>query len=103
MLPAKHRLMLRQNPTFFVKSQKIHTPLFTIFYRRTDLEFSLGSVVVPKKKVPLATGRNLAKRQVNELLYSLFKTKTNLEIVVLVKKILAPADLQSLTQTLVKL
>lgn len=104
MLPTKHRLMLRHFPDFFVQSKKLHSPLFTLFYIVGDMTAvdhpSLGAVIVPKKKIPLATGRNKIKRQVSELLYSLFKTKPNITVAVLVKKPLAKLELDQIMAAL---
>ena len=95
--------MLRHFPTFFVQSKKIHSPLFTLFYMVGDSSThaeSLGAVIVPKKNIPLSTGRNKIKRQVSELLYSLFKTKKNLSVAVLVKKPLEKAELEKIQAAL---
>lgn len=100
MLPKKHRLMLRHTPDFFVKSKKVHSPLFTIFYLSTEHAISQGAVVVPKKQIPLATGRNKMKRVVSELLSPLLKEKQHLAVTVLVKKPLTREDLTVLSQML---
>lgn len=100
MLPKKHRLMLRHFPDFFVKSKKTHSPLFTLFTLAIESDFAQGAVVVPKKNVAKSSARNLAKRQVSELLYPLLKNKHNFAVMVLVKKTLSSADLLSLKSQL---
>ncbi len=103
MLPKKHRLMLRHFPDFFVQSKKTHSPLFTLFTLRAEVEFSQGAVVVPKKNVAKSSARNHIKRQVSELLYPILQKKKNLKVVVIVKKPLYEEDWDILEDYLMNL
>jgi ribonuclease P protein component len=84
MLPKSHRLPLRSLPDFFTQAQKLHNRFFTLFYRTTP-SLTRATVVIPKKAISAASGRNLVKRQLRETLRPLVVDQTGLELVVVVK------------------
>ncbi len=100
MLPLKHRLMLRHFPTFFSHSKKLYSPLYTVFYQKTDQAVSTGAVVVPKKVVAKSAYRNKLKRQTLEVLYSFLKASPHIRIAIRVKKPLTKEELSILATDL---
>lgn len=60
MLPKQYSFKLRQERGFFDKAQKYFSRYFTLFYIPAERPHLV--VVVPKKAVKLATGRNALKR-----------------------------------------
>lgn len=103
MLPHKHRLMLRHFPEFFTSAKKLHSPLFSVFYRISDVEECQIALIVPKKCVALSTGRNKIKRQVSAVLLPYCQKKSHLAIAIVVKKVLQPADVPTLLPMLANL
>lgn len=62
MLPKQYSFNLRQERGFFDKAKKVFSRNFTLFYIPAP---QFGTViVVPKKRVALATGRSSLKRKI---------------------------------------
>lgn len=62
MLPKQYSFNLRRERGFFDKAQKVFSRYFTLFYIPSE---SFGmTIVVPKKRVSLATKRNALKRKI---------------------------------------
>jgi len=62
MLPKQYSFNLRQERGFFEKAKKVFSQKFTLFYIPAP---HFGTVVVvPKKRVALATGRTAVKRKI---------------------------------------
>lgn len=62
MLPKQYSFKLRRQRGFFDKAQRVFSRYFTLFYVPAQ---TFGVVVViPKKVVKLATGRNKLKRKI---------------------------------------
>lgn len=62
MLPKQYSFKLRSERGFFDKAQKVFSRYFTLFYIPSE-RFGFV-VVVPKKRVALATQRNALKRKI---------------------------------------
>lgn len=73
MLPARHRLALRQHPDFFVQAQRYTSRSLVAYVLQTEV--FQGAVVVPKKVSTLATDRHTLKRRLHNLLYQLRETQ----------------------------
>lgn len=66
MLPKQYSFKLRQQRGFFDKAQRVFSRYFTLFFVPSD-RFGVV-VVIPKKVVTLATGRNALKRKIESYL-----------------------------------
>ena len=64
MLPKQYSFQLRKQRSFFQKARRLFSPYFTLFsIPHSELK---AVVVIPKKIVKLASGRNAAKRRVHK-------------------------------------
>lgn len=66
MLPKQHSFKLRQQRGFFYKAERYFSHYFTLFY--VPAEALKTVVVIPKKVVRLATGRNKLRREIESYL-----------------------------------
>ncbi len=66
MVPLRHRLKLRQSPSFFKTAQRFSTKYFTV-YRQPAEKLKLA-VIIPKKNGFNAVARHRLKRQLNQVL-----------------------------------
>lgn len=86
MIPKKNKLQLRKIANFFQTTHRFYTQNFLIFQRRVERKESKMVVIVPKKSFRLRIKRSQVKRQVYSLALPLIKTKSNLEIAIVVNK-----------------
>lgn len=81
MIPASYKLPLRATPSFFDDSIRLRTESCFLFVKQNTLGHVRAVIIVPKKKIPLATSRNALKRSLLPLLISTLQTKS-LDIVI---------------------
>lgn len=99
MLPKRERVSREVFSTAFSNGKRSHTPLFTCVYTKND---TLGvSVVVSKKVLPTAVGRNKLRRQIYAIVrgYRTKKPMTGIHIFIM-KKDAAHASYATLTQSI---
>lgn len=87
MLSKNQRLNLKtsQNQQIF-KGNRIESFHLTVYYRKSNQEKSMFSVVVPKKIINKATERTRIKRRLYEILKEYIESLKGVEAVVFVKK-----------------
>lgn len=86
MIPKKNKLQLRKIANFFQTTRRFYTQNFLFFYHRVERKESKIVVIIPKKSFRLRIKRSQVKRQVYSLTLPLIKTKSNLEIAIVVNK-----------------
>lgn len=86
MFKKQHRLTSREFDVFFKEGKRIPSPVGQLIYAESEL--LKVSVVVPKKVIKTAVGRNRLRRQTYHLLKSLLDNKTGIYILIFNKNIL---------------
>lgn len=93
MFKKSNRLTHREFDYFFGLGKRSHSPSFQLIY--TPLDTLKVGVVVPKKVVKTAVGRNRIRRQLYHLLHPQLEGATGVYIVIVKKT----ADLRLTTPT----
>ena len=74
MLPKKHKLNSSQFATLFKTGASVSSPFFVVKYLRNQEGFR-SAVVVSKKHLKTAVGRNYKRRVVYNLLWDVYKLR----------------------------
>lgn len=86
MLPPPLRLPLREYKDFFKTARKQFSPLFLIYWQKSDQPTSKAQVVVSKKVARSAVVRNRVKRKLRHVLSDVLPQRQGLSIVVIANK-----------------
>ncbi len=103
MFPQKYKLTLRSLPSFFDEARRSQSGPFTIFTREQTTS-SRCVVIVPKRVVKLATGRNATKRLVYTHLEAQFAriAPLNQSVVLIVQRPLSAEMVEKQLEQLVQ-
>ncbi len=87
MLPKHHRLNIRKYPQFYKTFRRFSTPLFVMFYKKTNKNnYTKVGVIASKKEFSKAVERNRAKRRLRGIIYPLVKHKNGDILIFLLRR-----------------
>ena len=85
-LPLSRRIRHRVEFELAFRADRITNNWFMVYARKNDFGYARLGLVVSKKTIQKATGRNFAKRLVREVFRCYFSSEKSLDIVVRAKR-----------------